>query len=208
MLGGVKRQTQVYWRMGWVLVGLIGLISLTLMPPAKPTVDPDPPKPEEWVEALWQVQPESVDKLLASGGDPNALLDELGTRPLHALFAGPGCQTPEQLLEVLERLISRGARINAVDERGNSPLTLAAGRCGTPVIKGLLAAGADSSHRNLRGLTALEMTLTAPGHGIDALLQAGLRLAPGQAREYRRIYADEPAILLRIERATQPVEAQ
>lgn len=198
--------------MGWVLAGLIGLIALTLMPSRQAQTGakaPDPGMatgPAAWIEALSAARPASLERLIQAGHAPGGPLDGVGSQPLHVLLAGPACQrevrpTPAGVAASIDVLLAAGADVNAVDQRGNSPLSLAVFACDRVVIEHLLQAGADAGHRNSRGLSILELTLAGSAEAADALIEAGFRLSPKEASEFRRIYADEPVIMERVDRA-------
>jgi hypothetical protein len=208
------------WRYGWLLIGVVGLMVLVNWP--EPSRDkkagPEriPPQTvadqqaqveaqqKRWLEALWPPAPSAASRNLASGLDPDGVLDELQTRPLHLLFIGDGCRrdqrpTTEATLVVLQLLLAAGADPNAMDSRGNTPLMLAVTHCDARVILQLIAAGADPERINSRGLTAFEMTLSSPGDAAYALLETGFRLKPEQLRSYREIYADESPVMALLE---------
>lgn len=194
------------WRLGWLAVGLIGLIVLTLLPSrgGRPPADAR----EALVEALWSLDESAIAALLDAGASADASLDPRNTRPLHLLFFGPGCSLRERPTaaatgRIATLLIERGADVDAADGRGNTPLMLAAAECDAPTVRLLLQAGADMGATNMLGLTAFELTLANVSDAADALLEAGFRLTPEAAARYRRTYHDEPRIVDLIHRATQ-----
>ncbi len=192
------------WRLGWLAIGLIGLIVLTLLPGR---VSRSPAQAREaLIEALWNLDEPSVAALLDAGVSANASLDPRNTRPLHLLFFGPGCSfnvrpTPAATGHITTLLIERGADVNAADARGNTALMLAAAECDAATVRLLLQAGADMHATNILGLTAFELTLANVSDSAEALLEAGFRLTPEAAARYRRTYHDETRILDLIDRA-------
>ena len=84
---------------------------------------------------------------------------EEGQTPLHRAAARGGHA-------VVELLLDRGADINAVDARLQSPLHLAGGG-GTPSAEALLARGADPTLRDERGRTPAEWTADPGIHGAS-----------------------------------------
>jgi ankyrin repeat protein len=78
--------------------------------------------------------------------DPNRVneADQYDWTPLHHA-AGQGA------VSIVEFLIANGARVNALNNDGSTPLTVASGE----VIKLLLLAGADSTLKDERGSTVL-----------------------------------------------------
>lgn len=198
---------RVSWRLGWLAVGLLGLIVLTLLPArvARPPADTD----EALIEALWRLDEATLRSLLDSGLSADRRLDARDTRPLHLLFFGPGCSLNERPSaqatgRIAALLIERGADVNVPDRRGNTPLMLAAAECDAPTVRVLLEAGADMHAENILGLTAFELTLANASDAADALLEAGFTLSPEAAAHYRALYHDEAHILELIERAAPP----
>ncbi len=159
---------------------------------------------EAWLEALWLADEVAVAGLIEQGFNVNEALDRRQTRPLHLLFFGSGCEygvSKEGVVPVLELLLGEGADTNAADDRGNTPLMLAAAECDPAPVRRLLAAGADMTATNLLGLTAFELTLSNASPAGRALTEAGFRLSPEAVQRYRDIYHDEPNVLAHLEAA-------
>lgn len=57
--------------------------------------------------------------------------------------------------ELVELLVRFGAKVNAIDKHGNTPLILAAGAADDKVLNALLIAGAEVNAANKEGQTAL-----------------------------------------------------
>ena len=79
--------------------------------------------------------------------------DSLGNTALQvaASRSGPGS------LEILERLVEAGAKLETVNSRGRSALHEAAAGGSAAGVRLLLAAGASQHNRDLDGLTALQL---------------------------------------------------
>jgi len=196
-----------------LLVGLCGTIYLTWQsgnsqPPVARGADqasqaalsgaPVIAASDTWLDALWQADPDAVALLLAEGVAANGALDRRNTRPLHLLFFGAACQygvSASGVLSTMEALLQAGAKVNESDQRGNTPLMLAAAECGPEVVERLLQAGADSYATNALGLTAFELTLSNASETGRVLTEAGFRLSQQQFSHYQALYYDEPAVL-------------
>jgi ankyrin len=76
--------------------------------------------------------------------------------------------------EVAHILVARGARIDVTDDKGHTPLHMAARAGHTPMVAFLLDAGADLEHRSDKGLTPLYQAVTG-GHPdtVRLLLERG-----------------------------------
>lgn len=77
-----------------------------------------------------------------------------------------------QLAQV-ERLIAQGARINAPDEAGRTPLMLAAIHGHTAVVRRLLAAGANPALVDREGVNALGYARRLGWGEIVRMIEAG-----------------------------------
>ena len=73
--------------------------------------------------------------------------------------------------------VRSGGNVNATDEKGRSPLMLAASRGHTEICKLLLEAGADPAHRNHEGRDALAVALAEGREDVAALLKTFLPTA-------------------------------
>ena len=95
------------------------------------------------------------------------------------MYAARNSQNPE----VLRILIEAGAQVNRQNERGETPLLLAAGSSNfglgsAPKLELLLEFGADVSAKNQVGMTALMMAARENGVAeIEALLGAGAEVS-------------------------------
>ncbi len=157
--------------------------------------------------AITSLNAQAVKRYLDAGMSADMLLDRYGSKPLHALFFGPpGCAvtirpTLAATLGVARLLLDRGADPNGEDDRGNTPLKMAASSCDGRVIKLLLSAGADMNHKDPSGMTVFEMTLWSGSDAGDALLDAGFRLPAKKVKQLRESYKDNPKALKLLNRA-------
>lgn len=120
-----------------------------------------------------------------------------GQTPLH--FAA------EENEEVaLEEHISRGCEVNAVDERGNTALHVAARKGHVSIIKVLLRHRAEPDTRNRDGKLPLDLAKKARREFAVVVLEAAMM----QAAERRRIEQQQAAERQRIEQQVKLAEAQ
>ena len=163
----------------------------------------------EFYLAITSLNAQAVKRYLDAGMSADMRLDRYGSKPLHALFFGPpGCAvtirpTPAATLAVARLLLDRGADPNGEDDRGNTPLKMAASSCDGRVIKLLLSAGADLNHKDPSGMTVFEMTLWSGSDAGDALLDAGFRLPAKKVKQLRESYKDNPKALKLLNRAAR-----
>jgi HEAT repeat protein len=162
---------------------------------------------EFWV-ALSEAQTERVALFLDAGMSVDEPVDDMGMRPLHVLFFNSeGCSlqirpTPVATKDITRMLLGRGADPNAIDDRGNSVLKLAAMACDGEVIRLLIDGGVDVNATDQNGFAAFELTLWSGTDAADALLEAGYRMPAEKAASYREAYKDNPKALELIDRAT------
>ncbi len=85
--------------------------------------------------------------------------------------------------DIVDRLLARGARVDAADDLGTTPLMLAClDKERTPIAESLLAAGADASAQRTDGETALGFAAYRSVDMVRALLKAGAN--PNAATHY------------------------
>jgi uncharacterized protein len=109
-----------------------------------------------------------VEMLLDAGDDPNRRYRADLTALMWA--AGhPDNVSEEDGLRTVKLLLARGAKIDLVDDRGQSALMIAASLGHGPIAQALLAAGADRTLRNKNGKTAADLAGAAE---IKAMLAA------------------------------------
>jgi ankyrin repeat protein len=102
-----------------------------------------PQEPYDWFReeqlhfAAMDGDAERCVRLIAEGYDPNCF-DQIGNTPLH--YAAEG-----EHFDCVNTLLSRGARVNALDESriGDTALAHVAQTCSLKMAKLLLEAGAD-----------------------------------------------------------------
>ncbi len=163
----------------------------------------------EFYLALSRAQPDLVALFLDAGMSADQRVDDAGMRPLHVLYFSPaGCSlqvrpTPEATKTISRLLLERGADANAVDDRGNSVLKLAALACDADTVRLLIKAGADPNATDQSGMAPFELTLWSGTDAADALLEAGYRLPADKAATYRDAYKGNPKALELIQRATR-----
>ena len=155
-----------------------------------------------------------VEALLAAGAD-GAARDEPGLTPLHRLVRRGLPDDAAQLTErlaIVRTLAAAGRGAEALDDRGRTPLAVAAeaGRLG-PVVKALLDAGADATALPDDALP-LQWAYT---FGVDlpvveALLAAGAHVSSRRrdTGETALHQANDPAVLQRLLAAGADVMAR
>jgi ankyrin repeat protein len=90
----------------------------------------------------------AIEVLLAAGADADAAETRRGTTALHlAAF--------RNRLGVIDALLAHGARVDVVDDNGETPLFWAIGNGHAEAITRLVNAGADINHRNRAGVGTL-----------------------------------------------------
>ena len=105
--------------------------------------------------------------LLENGADPNVMTADKTTAIMIA--AGVGYQeghtrgTESDAIEFIKVCMSRGGDINAVNDKGDTPLHGAAFRGADEIARFLAASGAKLDAKNKQGLTAYDF---AVGHGV------------------------------------------
>ena len=111
-----------------------------------------------------------VDVLLARGADMNATSrNGHANAPLHAAAAGRAGAA------LMRRLLDAGARVNARQSGGHTPLHEAALGGDAEVVRLLLAAGADPETGNHEGQTPADVARQAGHAAIAEAIDAGAR---------------------------------
>jgi hypothetical protein len=108
-----------------------------------------------------------IERQIAAGADPNALVDDYTPLQWAARYSH---------LAAIAALLKAGARVDGADSAGITPLMWAAASNHTAAIDALVAAGAQAHCANRRGVTALHYA-SMYGH-LDAacvLVEAGAR---------------------------------
>jgi len=111
---------------------------------------------------------EIVRVLLSAGADPNAMMNHRASGPLH--YAADTCLSSRawsarKQVETIECLLEAGARIDAQDKNGATPLHRAVRTRGAEAVRCLLKAGSDHSLKNKPGSTAFHLAVQNTGRG-------------------------------------------
>ena len=111
---------------------------------------------------------EIIQLLLAAGADPNSSLNHRQSGPLH--YAADTCLTSpawsaRKQIETIRYLLKAGAKINAPDKTGATPLHRAVRTRGAEAVKFLLKAGADPLLKNKPGSTPFHLAVQNTGRG-------------------------------------------
>lgn len=104
-----------------------------------------------------------LGQYLAEGGDPN-LVNSQGDSLLY-IASGP-----RGGIEVLERLIRAGAKIDAASGEGRTALHNAAGWCDIDIVTALLEAGASADLEDDEGRTPTDKVCLEPTDRREAVL--------------------------------------
>jgi len=116
------------------------------------------------IAAVSQNKLDAVKLLVKRGADVN-LVDRAGWAPLHfAVYFGTDTA-------VIDALIAGGAKLNAQNDRGITPLYFASITGHELQVKRLLAAGADSNVASKSGYTPLRVAQIKGLQGTAALLK-------------------------------------
>ena len=153
--------------------------------------------------ALIQADGEAVRAYLDGGMSANHVFADANQRtPLMILFFGhQACAKGAEGREIVSLLIQRGANVNAVDEKKNTPLMFAASDCDRETLRLLLKAGAKVDAKNWAGLTALQSGIYSGNPGLEELIAAGARLDAATAKSYAEAYKGNPRALALIQKA-------
>lgn len=152
-----------------------------------------------------------VKRLMETGVDPNARLDDGPTALMMAISRGTRSD-PEPDLEVMQALLDAGADSNAImvdqdDRIGYTPLMMAAyvaGTTGQPeIVQMLLDAGADPTLRDEAGRTPLLNVLRAPVRA--ATLVGPIGVAELKSMDPEAVKTTGRAALLLVDAGASPV---
>src|SRR5262249_25778371 len=124
---------------------------------------------------------EMIQSLLRAGADPNASANHRRSTPLHyaadGYITGPVWDAKRQV-RTLQCLIEAGAKINAQDKNGASPLHRAVRTRCAAAVKYLIQAGANPLLKNKPGSTPFHLAVQNTGRG-----GSGAPLAVGAQRQ-------------------------
>ena len=121
----------------------------------------------ELVEAIRMRRLDRVDDCLARGVSLHFIAGHFEERPLH-LAAQANCT------EIIARLVEKGARVDVLDQQGQTPLFHAADKGSTDAAITLLLLEANPNHVAHTGRTAIfNATLRGDAGMIEALTNGG-----------------------------------
>jgi HEAT repeat protein len=159
--------------------------------------------------ALSEGDADLVRAFLDAGMSPTAPVSGLGPPIRVMFFNGEACDPAErptrpETKATARLLLDRGADPNGSDANGNTALMEAASHgCDREVMRMLIKAGARIDAKNASNLTPFEMGLFYGHDGLDEIIAAGYRLPPDKAKMYAQGYANRPAALAMIKKATK-----
>lgn len=108
-----------------------------------------------WVPLVWasnNIDVAAVRALLANGADANATYDFKYYKKVAALHAAASNPSSPDSLAIAKLLVSAGAKIDATDNFGSTPLSMAVSSGNVPVAQYLVNHGADVNYiSNLNG---------------------------------------------------------
>jgi ankyrin repeat protein len=198
-------------------------------PSAESREEKQPPPPfGEFLQALWQEDLVTVEKMLKAGIDPNGQTS-IGNRPLLIaakkrnprlleilIASGSKVDAPDRngltplmaaasmgLDQNVRVLISAGAKVNARDEKGSTALIWAAISGHPQVVEILLAHGADFKAKNKDGLSALGLSKRITASRKRSLSEAQEGNPKEDLAELQKSLARHEAVLLLLENAEQ-----
>lgn len=146
---------------------------------------------------------ETVEALLSAGVDVNDT-SEL-PKPVMRIAMQPCAakeQSPEQMLTMMEVLLAHGAKVNEPPGAVLTPLIVAAQHCPAPIVKRLIAAGAEIDYKNTLGQTALVNALIMSNYeAAEALIGAGAKLSAEGAAKLLENKKDDPKLAELVKKA-------
>jgi len=138
---------------------------------------------------------EIVRLLLAAGADPNSAMNHRESGPLHyaadGYVVGPAWNAKRQV-ETIQTLLKAGAKINAQDKNGATPLHRAVRTRSAAAVKCLLDSGSDATRRNKPGSTPFHLAVQNTGHGGTG--EQAAKAAQRQIIEYFLAFGLRPSL--------------
>ncbi|GLW10881.1 hypothetical protein Misp01_60090 [Microtetraspora sp. NBRC 13810] len=137
--------------------------------------------------AAWQrITPEVLGERLAAGANPDAGLPALGNTPLFEVLNRPAAR------EMIELLVAYGAKVDAVNLLGQTPLWEAVRIGRRDAVTALLRAGADPWRRLFGQWSPGLLGLCGPFADLFEDLPGGLRLGPNmrELQDYADVLID------------------
>jgi uncharacterized protein len=123
---------------------------------------------EELCNAAGRGDVAEIERQIAAGADPNALVNDL--TPLQRAAQNGH-------VAAIAALVKAGARVDGADSYGQTPLMWAAAKDHTAVIDTLVAAGADVHRARTDGDTALHLaSMRGKLDAARVLLEAGAKM--------------------------------
>ena len=162
-----------------------------------------------YFQALATTNVSVVRAFLDAGISATAPVAGSGPPLVVALQVGNACApgvrpTKADTKAMIKLLLERGAEANRGDANGLTPLMAASMKgCDREVMKLLIGAGAKVATTNAMGLTAFDMGLYFGHDGLEELIAAGYRLPPEKAKAYEKAFAEKPAVLALVRKATR-----
>ena len=162
-----------------------------------------------YFQALAGTDVPVVRAFLDAGMSASAPVAGSGPPLVVMLQAGDACApsvrpTKADTKSLVKLLLERGADANRGDGNGFTPLMAASMKgCDREVMKLLIVAGAKVGATNPMGISAFDMGLYFGHDGLEELIAAGYRLPPEKAKAYEKAFADKPAVLALVKKATR-----
>ena len=162
-----------------------------------------------YFQALAGTDVAAVRAFLDAGMSASAPVASSGPPLVVLLQGGDACAPSVRPTKVdtkvlVKSLLERGADANRGDGNGFTPLMAASmNGCDREVMKLLIHAGAKVGATNPMGISAFDMGLYSGHDGLEELIAAGYRLPPEKAKAYEKAFADKPAVLALVKKATR-----
>jgi HEAT repeat protein len=163
----------------------------------------------QFERALHEADLQVVSAFLDAGMSPNHVFAEThGQTALCSLMCWSPCDpkerpTQDKVRESLELLLASGADVNRTDANGITPLMHASSNgCDRVIMRTLLKAGARVGDKDKHGLSAFEHGVWSGHDGLEELIAAGYRMPAARAQEMITAYADNPAAVALVRKAS------